>query len=227
MARTNKNSMSYMNKKLMTDDEYKKAVAALNMRLRRVSSSKFSDFSKTLSEVDKFKTILTAKGYKGKFNTNMVTKSGNISSSLKGFSEKEKRFAKTWLKNMLEREDLVVPTIRKKVTKRADELGTTVDNYLKDKEFWKMFREIKEETEYGSGETFNAVEIAESQANTYEERKRIAQRALDEYHKWQDDDDLSEEDLPDLGTISGEEMINILSKAMTKQRVTKRSIRKK
>jgi len=216
-----------MNKKLMTDDEYKKAVAALNMRLRRVSSSKFSDFSKTLSEVDKFKTILTAKGYKGKFNTNMVTKSGNISSSLKGFSEKEKRFAKTWLKNMLEREDLVVPTIRKKVTKRADELGTTVDNYLKDKEFWKMFREIKEETEYGSGETFNAVEIAESQANTYEERKRIAQRALDEYHKWQDDDDLSEEDLPDLGTISGEEMINILSKAMTKQRVTKRSIRKK
>lgn len=225
MAR-NKGTMSYLNKKTMTDSDYKKAIAALNMRLRRVGSSEFADFSASLSEINKFKSVLTAKNYKGQFNSAMITKSGHLSSSLKNFSAKEKKAAKEWVKSLLSREDLTVPFVKKKVETRAHELNTSVEKYLKDKEFWKMFREIKEETEYGSSETFNAIDIADGNSGTYEERKAIAQRALDEYNQWEEDEDLEAEDLDEIGSLSGEEIIDMMTKAMTKSRVDKRSVRK-
>ena len=143
MARV-KNTMGYMTKSVvMTDAEYKKAVSTLNMRIRRVGNSEYADFSRALTESDKFKTVLSAKSYKGKFNKKMVTKSGNFSTSLKGFSKEEKIAAKEFIKNMVEKQDLTIPEVKSKVEKRAKELGTTVSKYLKDKEFWKAFREIK------------------------------------------------------------------------------------
>ena len=223
MARV-KNTMKYMNKSgVMTDAEYKKAVSSLNMRVRRVSNSDYHDFSNTLSEVDKFKTVITAKGYKGSYNSKMVTKSGNFSSSLKGFTNKQKIAAKKYIKSMLENDDLTVPELKSKVKKRATDLNTTVSKYLKDKEFWKAFGEIKEETQYGSDEVFNGVEIAESTDGSYESKKELAKKVIEDYKQWQQDD---REELETIATVTGEELLNRMNKALTQKRVNERSVRK-
>lgn len=223
MARV-KNTMKYMTKSgVMTDAEYKKAVSTLNMRVRRVGNSDYNFFSDTLSEIDKFKTVVTAKSYKGNFNPKMVTKSGNFSTSLKGFTKQEKIAAKEYIKTMLGKTDLTVPELKSKVKKRATDLNTTISKYLKDKEFWKTFGEIKEETQYGSDDVFNAVEITESTNGSYESKKELAKKIIEEYKQWQQDEI---DDMETISTMTGEELLNRMNKAVTQKRVNKRSVRK-
>ena len=228
MARTNKNSMSYLSVKEMTDEDYKKAVKALNTRIKRVEASKFSSFSRSLEEINTFKTVVSGKNYQGSFPTSMITKTGNFSSSLKNMTDEEKKIAKDFVKQMLLKHDMEVPNLRKHVERRAKELNTSVDKYLKDKEFWQMFREIKDETSYGSDQVFNAIETIDPN-DSYEYRKEKAKEAIDNYRHWLDKGrpDYTEiEPLAKMSSKEFEKFRKIMKKSLTKSRVKKRSVYK-
>lgn len=228
MARTKKNSMDYLTSKVMSDEDYKKAVKALNTRIKRVEASKYSSFSRSLEEINTFKTVVSGKNYKGSFPTGMITKSGNFSTSLKNMTESEKKIAKEFIKEQLKKRDMEVPALRKHVENRAKELNTSVDKYLADKEFWQLFRAIKDETSYGSDQVFNALELT-NQDDSYEARKEQAKQIIENYKGWikaKRPDYKTMEPLAKYSKEDFDKFRNTMRKALTKSRVKKRSVYK-
>lgn len=226
MARTKKNTMSYLGKSTAkwTADDYNRAVRALNTRISRVQKSKYSDFSKSLEEFDKAITVITNPEYVGDYNKNMITKSGKLSTSFQGFTKEEKEQAIEFIKSMLKQEDLQVPELKKTVRRRAKELGESEEKYLQDKEFWKMFREIREENEYGSEETFNAIEMSEGN-ESYETRKEKAKEYIDQYNKIMENDYANDDAV--IADMSADEFKKKMNKGLTKKRVNERSVHNK
>ena len=121
---------------------------------------------------------ITRGNLKGNYNKKMFTKSGLVSTGISKLKTNEKKALSDFVLKLMKADDFTVPELKKIAKTKATLLGTSVEEYMKRVEFWKLFRQVKEDSIYGSDETYNAVDIVLNHPITYEEKVK---RALDLY----------------------------------------------
>lgn len=227
------NNYAKMTASTMSEADYAKAVRMLNARIERMKGSEYEPLTNLIEMSDLYKAKLrknfsplnTASMVNG---SKMLTKSGKFSTSLKGMTEREQNIAKQSILNLIKNpKNATKPQALKFAKQRAAKLGTSVDQYMKDKDFWKTFRDVMKETEYGSDEVFNAVELAEQL--DYEHKKSKAKEILDEYDKFRQSG-IDYDDESQVEHMSYNELYDIISgtrNELTNERVNKRSVREK
>lgn len=162
------------------EKDYKKAVDALNKRIKRLSKdSVYSEFSNTLESIQ----VRSHQVKTGKVKDRLFTKSGNIATSTRGLTEAEKLQNYQRVVKYLMKSDLKKTTIKKELKKKAEKYNTTIAELIKDRDFWRAYNAIDEETQYESTEIFNAIDIVERNRGSlsYLELKKEAESVLDSY----------------------------------------------
>lgn len=230
MART-KSSTDYTKiKSFKNEADFKKAVAAANARIKRIQAAgDYTKLSKTFESFEKFKFDVTRNHYKNKYSSSMFTKSGKLSSSTKGMTKRQIKEYHKYVLSLLTAKDFTVPDVKTIAKNKAKELGTSLSEYMKRVDFWKIFRETKEATQYGSDEVFNAVEIsANDHSLTYEEKLNVAKALLDALDVNYSDE---QADVPVItkgsNTFTYEELNSLLSEDVTDNRIEKYTKRTK
>lgn len=230
MART-KSSTDYTKiKSFKNEADFKKAVAAANARIKRIQAAgDYTKLSKTFESFEKFKFDVTRNHYKNKYSSSMFTKSGKLSTSTKGMTTRQIKEYHKYVLSLLTATDFTVPEVKAIAKKKAKELGTTISEYMKRVDFWKIYRETQEATQYGSDEVFNAVEIAANDHSlTYEEKLDAAKSFLDALDVNYTDE---QADVPAVvkgsNSFTYEEINELLSRDVTDNRIEKYTKRSK
>lgn len=178
-----KNTVDYKNisiKDLINNPTLaKKAIAAANARITRLNKSEFADVSREMERFNKLVFDTRNKIYPTKYNVKMFTKSDRFSYSNKGYSQHQTEMKYSQVLQVLRNDYFTVPALKNLYKQQAVKLGTTLDKYMKDKHFWKSFRELHESTKYGSDEIFNVVRSLESKSVDYDEIVSIGKQLLE------------------------------------------------
>lgn len=171
---TDYNKISSLN----TDDEIKKAIRALNMRVRRTASSKLAKSSSSLSKVKRFKNDLINQSSKfvtqNKLPASLITKSEMFSTNLSKLSTSSKKLYAKVILNYLHESDLTLPGIKNIIKKRAANLSITLPQYMERLEFWELYNDIQVDEKYDSGEVIKVVDIIKDANMSYEEKVKAA-----------------------------------------------------
>ena len=218
MARTLKAIMYEKLTSFKNDVELKKAIRAVNARIRRVKKSgDYSKLSKTLSYYEKMMFDITRGNLKGNYNKKMFTKSGLVSTGISKLKTNEKKALSDFVLKLMKADDFTVPELKKIAKTKATLLGTSVEEYMKRVEFWKLFRQVKEDSIYGSDETYNAVDIVLNQPTTYEEKVKRAEDILESMGVGFEESGGVPPEIPKDGkdVYSYDELINLINKTVT------------
>lgn len=182
MAKTDYNKIT----SLKTDDEIKKAIRALNMRVKRITNSNLSSSSHTLKLVNKFKADIENQSSRfitqNKFPESLITATNRqFSTNLKKLSSTTKSlYAKTILK-YLQTNDLTVPGIKNIIKTKAAKLNITMPQYLDRTSFWDLYNDINENEKYDSGEVMKVIDIVKDANMSYEDKVKAATDVMNKF----------------------------------------------
>lgn len=175
---------TYQTPKVFNQKEFLKAVDALNKRIIRIKKTKYADYSRTLKDIQIEIDRIQNDVYKNNpVKNSMYTKAGRVSTSTKGLTDAQKLSKYKEVVRLLNRQDLLRTNVKNINKKRAKKLGTTVQQYEKDKEFWALVDDLDETVYEDSTSIISAVETVNQDPKyknlSYEEKKEEIAKLLD------------------------------------------------